>query len=133
MPLSATFCNVPLSTSYNPQLESSVLSLDWVLSSGIPTSSSVVSGLFSVPCCDGLIRSMNVRLAVTASLPFDLVLGHDWMLYCRNSFPSIRFALTSGSIHACPIPSLNPVPNDSSMDIDGDVQPPPSSFSCARA
>ncbi|KAJ7674302.1 hypothetical protein B0H17DRAFT_1208106 [Mycena rosella] len=49
----ATFCNLPLSTSFDSELESSLLSLDWVLSSGVSASHSVACGLLSLSCSDG--------------------------------------------------------------------------------
>ncbi|KAJ6578933.1 hypothetical protein B0H10DRAFT_2236042 [Mycena sp. CBHHK59/15] len=123
---------IPLSASFNSELETSALAVDWVLSSGVPASHSVAHGLLSLPCSDGSSRSMNVQLAVTASLRSDLVLGRDWMSYCRDAFPNARFLLHSGSIHIhpFPIPSSAPVPNayESAMEVDPPNDPP---FTCA--
>ncbi|KAJ7200387.1 hypothetical protein GGX14DRAFT_400731 [Mycena pura] len=102
MSLSATFRNVPLSTSFDSDLETSMLSLDWVLSSAVATSASVASGLLSLPCSDGSFRSMNVELAISASIPSDLVLGRDWMSYCWSAFPGDRFVIGSRYIHIHP-------------------------------
>lgn len=103
----ATFRNVPLSTSFDSDLETSTLSLDWVLSSGIATSASVASGLLSLPCSDGSFRSMNVDLAIAASIPSDLVLGRDWMSYCRCAFPGDRFILSSRYVLIHPTTSMS--------------------------
>ncbi|KAJ6563472.1 hypothetical protein B0H10DRAFT_2239444 [Mycena sp. CBHHK59/15] len=96
-----------------------------------PASHSVAHGLLSLPCSDGSSRSMNVQLAVTASLRSDLVLGRDWMSYCRDAFPNARFLLHSASIHIhpFPIPSSAPVPNsyESAMEVDPPNDPP---FTC---
>ncbi|KAJ7687805.1 hypothetical protein B0H14DRAFT_3054469, partial [Mycena olivaceomarginata] len=102
MSFTATFHNLALSTSFNPDLESSSLSLNWVLSSDIAVSASLACGLLSLPCGDGFFRSMNVKLVVVSSLPSDLVLGRDWMSYCRCSFPDAHFVLESGYVHIHP-------------------------------
>jgi hypothetical protein len=58
---------------------------------------------------------MNVNL-------FDLVLGRDWHLFCRDSIPRTRFLLTSGILDFAPtrkaffllsgcfVNSVNPAP-----------------------
>ncbi|KAJ6460624.1 hypothetical protein C8R45DRAFT_1109037 [Mycena sanguinolenta] len=84
-------------SSVGPHLERSVLSLDWVLSSGINTCDSGVSGVLSLPC-EGTTCVINVNLAIKDSLPFDLVLGHDWHLLCRDSLPNACSLLSSGPI-----------------------------------
>ncbi|KAJ7874033.1 hypothetical protein B0H14DRAFT_3859896 [Mycena olivaceomarginata] len=53
---SATFCNIPLSTSVPSPL-----------------------------------------LSVTSTLPYDVVLGRDWLLFCRETLPHTSFDLSSGS------------------------------------
>lgn len=100
---SATFCDLPLSTTFCSDLEKSVLSLDWVLASGLRTTASTTSGTLCLPCDDS-VCSMTVQLAITTSLPFDLVLGRDWLLFCRDSLPSSRFVLSSGVLDLCPAP-----------------------------
>ncbi|KAJ7246237.1 hypothetical protein C8J57DRAFT_1210247 [Mycena rebaudengoi] len=80
----ATFCNISLSTSFDRDKEQSELSLDWVLASGIPASRSVAHGILSVPCTTG-VSSVYLDLAIVSSLPFDLILGRDWLQYCRES------------------------------------------------
>jgi hypothetical protein len=94
---SATFCNVPLSTSVDPSSDKSLLSLDWVLSSGIPAPQSVASGALALPYGDS-ICSMHVSLLVRSSLPYDLVLGRDWLFFCRQTLPHASFALSSGVV-----------------------------------
>ncbi|KAF7349662.1 hypothetical protein MSAN_01692700 [Mycena sanguinolenta] len=118
MPASATFCDLPLSTSFSSDLEQSLLSLDWVLSSGIKTSGSVASGVLSLPC-EGTTCVLNINLAIKDSLPFDLVLGRDWHLLCRDSLPDARFLLSSGMIDfALKAVHVAHSPNPSPMEID---------------
>ncbi|KAF7358072.1 hypothetical protein MVEN_00855000 [Mycena venus] len=118
----ASFHNIPLSTSFNIDQECSVISLDWVLSSGVPASNSLACGLLSLPCGDGSFRSMNVQLAIKASLPCDLVLGRDWKLYCSNAFPNTRFVMDSEYVHIHPPASTTTrASDDSEMNIDGQV------------
>ncbi|KAJ7733438.1 hypothetical protein B0H14DRAFT_2996452 [Mycena olivaceomarginata] len=99
MLLTATFHGLALSTSFSPDLESSSLSLNWVLSSDIASSASLACGLLSLPCGDGSFRSMNVKLVVVSSLPSDLVLGRDWTSYGLCYFPNAHFVLDSGYVH----------------------------------
>ncbi|KAJ6586319.1 hypothetical protein DFH09DRAFT_1143117 [Mycena vulgaris] len=73
----ATFCNLPVSTSFNPDCERSLLALEWIFSSGISARDGVASGTLSLPCNDsGCTTTMHLDLAVTSALPYDLVLGH---------------------------------------------------------
>ncbi|KAJ7204982.1 hypothetical protein GGX14DRAFT_397918 [Mycena pura] len=125
--LNATFRNVPLSTSFDFDLETSTLSLDWVLSSAVATSASVASGSLSLPCSDGSFRSMNVELAIAASIPSYLVLDRDWMSYCRSAFPGDRFVLGSRYIHIHPT-LTPPAPDTSALDVD--MSPADAPFSC---
>ncbi|KAJ7796826.1 hypothetical protein B0H14DRAFT_2913509, partial [Mycena olivaceomarginata] len=76
--LSAIFCNLPLSTSFNPGSEKSCISLDWVLASGIPGNT---------------ICSMDMSLSVSSPLAYDLVLGWDWLFFCRETYPVPLFSL----------------------------------------
>jgi hypothetical protein len=82
---------------------------------------------------------MNANLPIKDPLPFDLVLGRDWHLFCRDSSPSARFLLTSGILDFVPtrmsfflpsgffVNSVNPAPatvhpiQACSMDIDADL------------
>ncbi|KAJ7204906.1 hypothetical protein C8J57DRAFT_1542007 [Mycena rebaudengoi] len=126
MPPSATFCNLAVSTTFNAELEKSALSLDWVLASGIKTTVSIASGVLSLPCED-TVCAMHVELTVTASLPFDLVLGRDWLHFCRDSLPNSRFILSSGLFDLRPTKlahssAADHVHNDCAMDVDGDLE-----------
>jgi hypothetical protein len=101
MPPSATLCAVPLSTTFNPTVERSLLSIDWVLSSGLPAVESFVSGRLCLPYRSSTdsVLSLDVRLAISASLPFDLVLGRDWFVQCADSLPNTCFYLSSGVVN----------------------------------
>jgi hypothetical protein len=95
----ATFCNVPLSTSVNPVSERSLISLDWVLTAGIPAPQSVASGILTLPS-GNTVCSMHMKLSVTAGLTDDLVLGCDWLFFfCRQTLPHASFHLSSGIVH----------------------------------
>ncbi|KAJ7798262.1 hypothetical protein B0H14DRAFT_2907129, partial [Mycena olivaceomarginata] len=118
----AVFC-------FSRDLENSSLSLEWVLTSGVPATNSMVSGVLSLPCtneeletvcCLQIKRSAfciprcSLRTTclggtwnpgasafapgVTSSLPFDLVLGRDWLQFIRDSLPNACFHLTSGPL-----------------------------------
>jgi hypothetical protein len=39
---------------------------------------------------------MNVKLSVTASLPYDLLLGCDWLFFCGKTLLHASFLLSSG-------------------------------------
>ncbi|KAJ7739463.1 hypothetical protein DFH07DRAFT_965750 [Mycena maculata] len=93
----ATFCNVPLSTSLDLLSEHSRVSLDWILISGVPASRSSASGVLTLPS-GNTIYSMHMKLSVTAGLPYDLVLGRDWVFFCRQTLPHTSFSLSSGIV-----------------------------------
>ncbi|KAJ7208402.1 hypothetical protein C8J57DRAFT_1540696 [Mycena rebaudengoi] len=62
-----------------------------------------------------------------ASLPFDLVLGRDWLHFCRDSLPNSRFILSSGQFDLRPTKPAHSSPadhvhNDCAMDVDGDLE-----------
>ncbi|KAJ6505025.1 hypothetical protein C8R45DRAFT_923332 [Mycena sanguinolenta] len=127
--MSATFRNVPLSTSFDPALEHSALSLEWVLSSGICSSGSSASGLLSLPCGDGSLRSMNVKLCIS---PSDLVLGRTWMAASPLFSPMLASLL---ALNMCAVCDVCPLSHNSFasaqasrtldptlMDIDADTQ-----------
>ncbi|KAJ6612624.1 hypothetical protein B0H10DRAFT_2436897, partial [Mycena sp. CBHHK59/15] len=107
MPPSATFSNIPLSTSFEPALERSTVSLDWVLNSGLSTSDSLLSGRLCIPYRDtsDSLCSLRVHLHVSASLPFDLVLGRDWFHLCCTSFSTASFYLSSGVVDFSSLPN----------------------------
>ncbi|KAJ7836888.1 hypothetical protein B0H14DRAFT_3141615 [Mycena olivaceomarginata] len=125
-----TFCNIPLSTSVDSSSATSRVSLNWILSAGISAPGSVASGILTLPCGD--------TLSVTSTLPYDVVLGRDWLLFCRETLPHTSFDLSSGSVS----PGYRPPPpvdqcghpdsNSSAMDVD--AQPcaaTPSQSACA--
>ncbi|KAF8157723.1 hypothetical protein K438DRAFT_1777067 [Mycena galopus ATCC 62051] len=98
MPVSATLCNLPLSTTCDAQEEKSKLSLNWVLQNGIRTVRSVASGILTVPGLDtGFSVHMDLPVAILSS-PFDVILGRDWLQYCRESVPNSRLCLSSGVV-----------------------------------
>ncbi|KAJ6546082.1 hypothetical protein DFH09DRAFT_1282058, partial [Mycena vulgaris] len=116
MPRPASLCDVPVSTAFDPNLQSSLLSLDWVLASGLCFNNSLISGrlcLFYRDSTDG-VWSPDVELAISASLPFDLVLGHDWLQLCQTTLPYASFDLASGVLNlqatrrGSPAPAVNP-------------------------
>ncbi|KAJ7934234.1 hypothetical protein B0H13DRAFT_2305958 [Mycena leptocephala] len=112
---SATFFNLPLSSTFCADHEKSLLSLDWALASGIKSSGSVASGVFD-------------------SLPFYLVLGRDWHIFCRDSLPSARFLLTSGILEFAPNPPATTPPIQACpMDVDPDLHAgfPQRTFLCS--
>ncbi|KAF8162204.1 hypothetical protein K438DRAFT_1985325 [Mycena galopus ATCC 62051] len=93
---SATFCNVALSTAVDSSSATSRVSLDWILSAGISAPGSVASGILTLPCGD-TVCSMHTKLSVTSTLPYDVVLGRDWLFFCRETLPHTSFDLSSGS------------------------------------
>ncbi|KAF8190979.1 hypothetical protein K438DRAFT_1970727 [Mycena galopus ATCC 62051] len=98
MPVSATLCSLPLSTTFDAQEEKSKLSLNWVLQNGIRTVRSVASGILTVPGLDtGFSVHMDLPVAILSS-PFDVILGRDWLQYCRESVPNSRLCLSSGVV-----------------------------------
>ncbi|KAJ7830092.1 hypothetical protein B0H14DRAFT_3143688 [Mycena olivaceomarginata] len=113
---SATFCNIPLSTSVDSSSATSRVSLNWILSAGISAPGSVASGILTLPCGD--------TLSVTSTLPYDVVLGRDWLLFCRETLPHTSLDLSSGSVspgHRPPPPvdqCGHPDSNSSAMDVD---------------
>ncbi|KAJ7805329.1 hypothetical protein B0H13DRAFT_2387780 [Mycena leptocephala] len=100
MPPSATFCNIPLPTTFDPDLERSVVCLDWVLNSEVSTANSLMSGrlyLLFHGTADS-VCSLRMHLPVSAALSFDLVLGRNWLQLCFTSFGTARFYLSSGAL-----------------------------------
>ncbi|KAJ7466539.1 hypothetical protein FB451DRAFT_1561199 [Mycena latifolia] len=83
----ATLCKLPLSSSVNPLFERSLVSLDWIFTSGIPAPKSVASGVLTLSS-DNNVYSMHMKLSVPTGLPYDVVLGRDWAVLSSN--PSIR-------------------------------------------
>ncbi|KAK6971454.1 hypothetical protein R3P38DRAFT_2423941, partial [Favolaschia claudopus] len=89
-----------LSTAFDNEAPSSLLSLDWVLSAGVPTQNSVASGTLVLPQWSLSLppTSFALDIRVSSSLPYDLVLGQDWAQYCRDSALEDCFALTTGPV-----------------------------------
>ncbi|KAJ6552630.1 hypothetical protein DFH09DRAFT_1319078 [Mycena vulgaris] len=126
MSASATFCNIPLSTSFNPNSEKSLLALEWILSSGLSARDAVASGVLSLHYTNTSC-SMHINLNISPSLPYDLVLGRDWSLICHDSLPNASCGFSSGIVRPGlrTASSLN-TPQACSMDIDteaGDAEP----------
>lgn len=94
---SVTFRNLPLTAVFDQDTQKSVLSLDWALNSGIRAIHSVASGILTIPSINGVF-SLQIGLPVVASLPTDLVLGRDWLQYCRESVSEPCFYLSSGVV-----------------------------------
>ncbi|KAJ7198225.1 hypothetical protein C8J57DRAFT_1262460 [Mycena rebaudengoi] len=94
---SSTFCNIPLTTSVDTSSDKLLLALEWILSSGIPAPQGTASGVLSLPYGDS-VCSMQMKLSVCSSLPYDLVLGRDWLLFCRDTLPNGSFTLSSGIV-----------------------------------
>ena len=97
MTSTATFRNIPLSTTFDRDREKSSLSLEWLLDSGSPAVRSVASGILTLPNSDGVF-SVHMDLSIQSSLPADLVLGRDWLQYSRESIPEACFHLSSGPV-----------------------------------
>lgn len=92
----ATFCDVPVATTFNGNATSSSVSLDWIINSGLRTRSSQVSGLLMLPCDVGVISMRLNNIPVTASLASDLVLGLDWFKCVQDSAPELTMHLSHG-------------------------------------
>ncbi|KAJ7465270.1 hypothetical protein FB451DRAFT_1370113 [Mycena latifolia] len=115
----ATFCNVPVSAAFNDKATSSSVSLDWIMKSGVPTQNSRTSGLLSLTCNAGVLSMFLNGISVAASLPYDLVLGLDWLQFvCNSTNPTSAVAvhLISGplelrhnSLASAGSPSVAPV------------------------
>ncbi|KAJ7813275.1 hypothetical protein B0H14DRAFT_3150015 [Mycena olivaceomarginata] len=93
----ATFCNLPLSTAFDQDQDTFMLSLDGVLQTDIHAVHSAASGILMLPAVDCMF-SVQMDLSVASSLPFDLVLGRDWLQYCREPVPDTCFHLSSGLV-----------------------------------
>jgi hypothetical protein len=72
---------------FDHNLEKSLSSLEWVLTSGIPAVISV-SGPFSLPYRGGAVDTvycLRVQLLVASFLLSDLILGCDWLHFRGDS------------------------------------------------
>ncbi|KAJ7793179.1 hypothetical protein B0H14DRAFT_2927620 [Mycena olivaceomarginata] len=96
--MSATFCSKPVSLSVNPASEKSLVTLDWILANGIAAPRSAASGVLTLPS-GGSICSMHIKASICSDLPYDLVLGRDWLFSCRETLPHSSFTLSSGVVH----------------------------------
>ncbi|KAJ7207628.1 hypothetical protein GGX14DRAFT_396446 [Mycena pura] len=115
MSASATFCEIPLRTAFDAQSCDSLVSSEWILSAGVPTRQSMASGVLTVPSTD-TIHSMQLKASVAADLPFDLVLGRDWLFFCRQTLPHTSFVLSSGVVF--PGASADVTSDLHTMDVD---------------
>ncbi|KAJ7646900.1 hypothetical protein FB45DRAFT_1051495 [Roridomyces roridus] len=98
-PRYATFCNQPLSTAFDGHSDITMLSISWVLTSGIPTIGATTSGFLTLPLVDGTNSSMLINASVhSGDLEYDLILGRDWLTFCRQTQPQTTFTLTTGPI-----------------------------------
>src|ERR1700761_3968498 len=79
MSRAATFCDLPISTHFDSRLARSCASLKWVLNSGLRTATPLLSGRLTLPCHTGVISVVLHDIPVNASLPYDLILGLDWL------------------------------------------------------
>ena len=68
---------------------------------GLRPNNSLLSGRLCLPYRDSTdgVWSLNVQLAISASLPFDLVLGHDWLQLSQTTLPYASFDLASGLLN----------------------------------
>ncbi|KAJ7864735.1 hypothetical protein B0H13DRAFT_2353456 [Mycena leptocephala] len=71
-----TLFNLPLSTAFNYNLKKSLSSLEWVLSSGVPTVISV-SGPLSLPYRDGAVDTASIRPLSSVSVGAYSLASHE--------------------------------------------------------
>ena len=90
--------------------------LEWILSAGVPTPQSMASGVLTVPSTD-TIHSMYLKAFVAADLPFDLVLGWDWLFFYRQTLPHTSFVLSSGVVFSRSVSQKEPVIKLSSVPL----------------
>ncbi|KAJ6574051.1 hypothetical protein B0H19DRAFT_1063061 [Mycena capillaripes] len=118
----ATFCKIPLTVSVEPASLKSLISIDWILSSGVPAPLSCASGVLTLPSGDTLC-SMNMKLSVVYEITYDLVLGRDWILFCRQTLPHASFSLSSGVFYPAQPRSLPFSVHPTAQDLDTQPQP----------
>ncbi|KAJ7704057.1 hypothetical protein B0H17DRAFT_1193973 [Mycena rosella] len=112
----ATFCNVPVCALFDDNAATSSVSLDWIMRAGLRTRNSQASGLLVLSCNLGVI-SMCMNVAVTASLPSDLVLGLDWFQFVCETGSEIVVHLSSGPLDLrSPLPTIGAV-SEASLSI----------------
>ncbi|KAJ7339032.1 hypothetical protein DFH08DRAFT_938813 [Mycena albidolilacea] len=116
-------CSKPVSLSVNPASEKSLVTLDWVLVNRIAAPRSAASGVLTLPS-GGSICSMHIKASICLDLPYNLVLGRDWLFFCRETLPHLSFTLSSGIVHPrnpshlLTIPLLSTV-IDGTINVDG--------------
>lgn len=93
----ATFCDVPVSAAFDAHAATCRVSLEWVISSGLSTHNSQISGLLTLPCDVGVMSMALNNVPVIVSLASDLVLGMDWLHFVRSSAPDLVVRLGSGA------------------------------------
>ncbi|KAJ7892277.1 hypothetical protein B0H14DRAFT_3126136, partial [Mycena olivaceomarginata] len=103
---------------HQPKIRKSLVSLGWILSNGIQAPQSVASGVLTIPT-GGTVCSMHVKLSLCSELPYDLVLGRDWLFFSRQTLPQTSFTLSSGVV--CPGNFRTPSLLSSAMDTDPQV------------
>ncbi|KAJ6531530.1 hypothetical protein DFH09DRAFT_1370526, partial [Mycena vulgaris] len=130
MAATATFHNVSLTTAFAQDADKSLLSLDWVMNSGIRTVRSVASGVLTLPAIDGFV-SLHMDLPVASSLPFDIVLGRDWLQYCREALPETVIHMSSGLVDLRRPPIVHSTSQSNSVSsygiLDDAAEPEPAS------
>ncbi|KAJ6534370.1 hypothetical protein B0H19DRAFT_1383521 [Mycena capillaripes] len=90
MSASATFCDLPLSTTFKPELTRSLLSVDCVLTSDCLLCILSLRAALCLSYRDGTesVCSLDAHFSVSTALPFDLLsVGRDWFLLCSESLP----------------------------------------------
>ncbi|KAJ7857944.1 hypothetical protein B0H14DRAFT_2578114 [Mycena olivaceomarginata] len=109
MPPSATFFDIPLSSTFCADHEKSLLSLDWVLASGIKSSGSVASGVLSLPC-EGSTCVINVPpILVPAQSHRPAVAPHPLMPYTLICLNLLTHLYISSVISLLPVTAPMPV------------------------
>ncbi|KAJ7870292.1 hypothetical protein B0H14DRAFT_3440126 [Mycena olivaceomarginata] len=76
------------------------------------------------------VCSMHMTLSVVTDLPYDLILGRDWLFFCRQTLPQASFQLSSGVVHIGQQPTTagNRAIYGSGCDQHGRVSPRPSHY-----
>ena len=73
--------------------------MDWVFRSGLHTEVPRLSGLLVLPCDVGTVTLRLDNVPVTASLPFDIVLGLDWLQFIQRASHIAVVHLNSSRLH----------------------------------
>ncbi|KAJ7705942.1 hypothetical protein B0H14DRAFT_3026855, partial [Mycena olivaceomarginata] len=83
-----------LSLSLDAASEKSSVALNWILANGIPAPHSAASGVTVWHHC---LLYAHQGLGLPRA-PYDLVLGCDWLFFCRETLPHSSFNLSSGVV-----------------------------------